>query len=171
MGGVNLQSMESIIPNAPFVRVMPNTPCLVGEGAAAFSPGSKATPTNKKCVENIFSSVGIIREVPEGLLDAVTGVSGSGPAYIFMLIEALSDGGVRNGLPRDVAIQLAAQTVKGAAEMVLKTGQHPGALKDQVTSPGGTTIAAVESLEQNGFRYAAISAVNAAANKSKDLSK
>lgn len=169
--GVNLLSMESIIPSVPVIRVMPNTPCLVGEGAAAYSPGNKVTAANKLIVEDIFSSVGIIKEVPESLLDAVTGVSGSGPAYIFMLIEALSDGGVRNGLPRDTAIQLAAQTVKGAAEMVLKTGGHPGVLKDQVTSPGGTTIAAVEALEQNGFRYAAISAVNAAANKSKDLSK
>jgi pyrroline-5-carboxylate reductase len=127
---------------------MPNTPCLVGQAASGFSPGKHATEADRHLVSNLFNSVGLALEVPEPLLDAVTGLSGSGPAYVFQFIEALSDGGVRAGLPRNIATQLAAQTVKGAAEMVLKTEKHPGLLKDGVTSPGGTTIAGVEALER-----------------------
>ena len=125
------------------IRVMPNTPCLVGECAAAYAPGSYVSASQKATCEAIFNAVGVVQEVPEKLMDAVTGLSGSGPAYVFMFIEALADGGVRAGLPRNVALQLAAQTVKGAASMVLETKQHPGVLKDQVCSPGGTTIAGV----------------------------
>lgn len=148
--GVTLATLEKHLPNRRVVRVMPNTPCLVGEAAAGFALGelAKRNESDREIVKTIFGSVGLAMEVSEHLLDAVTGLSGSGPAYVFQFIEALSDGGVRSGLPRNVATQLAAQTVKGAAEMVLETGKHPGLLKDGVTSPGGTTIAGVEALEK-----------------------
>ena len=145
--GVKLSVLEAAMPGRRVVRVMPNTPCLVGEAASGFALGSLANDKDREIVKSIFGSVGLALEVKEELLDAVTGVSGSGPAYVFQFIEALSDGGVRAGLPRNIATQLAAQTVKGAAEMVLSTGKHPGLLKDGVTSPGGTTIAGVEALE------------------------
>jgi pyrroline-5-carboxylate reductase len=146
--GITLAALEKALPERRIVRVMPNTPCLVGEAACGFSLGSLATDDDRTLVKTLLDAVGISMEVPETLLDAVTGLSGSGPAYVFQFIEALSDGGVRAGLPRNVATMLAAQTVKGAAEMVLKTGKHPGELKDAVTSPGGTTIAGVEALEK-----------------------
>lgn len=168
--GVCLEDMESCIPSArSFIRVMPNTPCLVGECAAAYAIGSRVSEEEKRITEKIFSAVGTISLVAERLLDAVTGLSGSGPAYVFLLIEALADGGVRAGLPRAVAMQLATQTVKGAASMVQETGLHPGLLKDQVCSPGGTTIAGVEALEENGFRNAAIKAVVAASLRAGEL--
>lgn len=167
--GIKLKTLESQLPGRRVVRVMPNTPCLVGEAASGFALGSKACDDDRKLVQKIFSSVGTAVEVKENLLDAVTGVSGSGPAYVFQFIEALSDGGVRSGLPRNVATQLAAQTVKGAAEMVLKTGKHPGLLKDGVTSPGGTTIAGVEALEKGGLRATVMSAVMAATRRSLQL--
>lgn len=167
--GVTLAALESALPGHRVVRVMPNTPCLVGEAACGFALGSLATENDRNLVSSLLSAVGVSVEVAEGLLDAVTGVSGSGPAYVFQFIEALSDGGVRAGLPRAVATRLAAQTVKGAAEMVLKTGKHPGELKDAVTSPGGTTIAGVEALEKGGFRAATISAVTAATKRSMQL--
>jgi pyrroline-5-carboxylate reductase len=146
--GVTLATLEANLPGRRVVRVMPNTPCLVGEAASGYALGKLANDADREIVKTIFGSVGLALEVYEHLLDAVTGVSGSGPAYVFQFIEALSDGGVRCGLPRDVATKLAAQTVKGAAEMVLQTGKHPGLLKDGVTSPGGTTIAGVEALEK-----------------------
>jgi len=146
--GVTLTTLEKNLPGRRVIRVMPNTPCLVGEAASGFALGKLANDSDRDIVKTIFGSVGIAMEVSEHLLDAVTGLSGSGPAYVFQFIEALSDGGVRSGLSRDVATKLAAQTVKGAAEMVLKTGKHPGLLKDGVTSPGGTTIAGVEALEK-----------------------
>ncbi|KAL3906576.1 MAG: hypothetical protein SGILL_009214, partial [Bacillariaceae sp.] len=137
--------------------------------ASGFAMGELCEEEDKKVVEKIFGAVGIIKEIKEILLNAVTGLSGSGPAYVFQFIEALADGGVRSGLPREVAMQLAAQTVKGAAEMVLQTGEHPGRLKDQVCSPGGTTIAGVEALENGGFRAATINAVTAATKRSMQL--
>mmetsp|Transcript_7749 Transcript_7749/g.11770 ORF Transcript_7749/g.11770 Transcript_7749/m.11770 type:complete len:280 (+) Transcript_7749:142-981(+) len=167
--GVTIKTLESLLPGRRVIRVMPNTPCLVGQTAAAFALGSLATDADREIAHTIFGSVGIAMEVKEVHLDAVTGLSGSGPAYVFQFIEALSDGGVRVGLPRDVATQLAAQTVKGAAEMVLETGTHPGALKDTVCSPGGTTIAGVEALERGGFRSTVISAVKAATRRSMQL--
>ncbi|HUC84137.1 MAG TPA: pyrroline-5-carboxylate reductase [Candidatus Acidoferrales bacterium] len=168
--GVTLAKLESALPSrARVVRVMPNTPALVGAGAAGFALGKNATPADGELAQELLSAVGLAVPVKEALLDAVTGLSGSGPAYVYQFIEALSDGGVAAGLPREVATRLAAQTVLGAAKMVLETGQHPGALKDQVTSPGGTTIEGVHELEKGALRAAVMSAVRAAADKSKRL--
>ncbi len=151
------------------VRVMPNTPCLVNASASGFSIGGAATEADGELVERMLSTVGIAIEVPEKLLDAVTGLSGSGPAYVYQIIDALSDGGVRVGLPRDVATKLAAQTVFGAAKMVLDTGLHPGELKDAVASPGGTTIAGLHTLEEGGLRGILMNAVEAATARSREL--
>jgi pyrroline-5-carboxylate reductase len=167
--GVSLARLEAAAPGQRFIRVMPNTPALVGASASAFSAGSLATAADTTLARKLLSSVGIAFEVKEKLLDAVTGLSGSGPAYAFMMIEALADGGVAAGLPRTIAQQLAAQTLLGAARMVLETGEHPGALKDAVCSPGGTTIEAVHELEKGGLRAALITAVRASAEKSKKL--
>jgi pyrroline-5-carboxylate reductase len=168
--GVRLEAMESVLPEGvPVIRTMPNTPCLIREGAIGFSRGRAARPEHAAVAKRIFDAVGISFEVPEKLLNAVTGLSGSGPAYIYVLIEALSDAGVRVGLPRDIATKLASQTVKGAAQMVLDRGEHPAKLKDQVTSPGGTTIAALDTLEHAGFRSALIEAVKAATRKADEL--
>jgi pyrroline-5-carboxylate reductase len=151
------------------VRVMPNTPCLVGQGASAFCLGPAATAEDADLVKQLLGAAGITFQVDEKLIDAVTGLSGSGPAFVYMMIEALSDGGVRMGLPRPVATVLAAQTLRGAAEMVLSTGEHPGVLKDKVTSPGGTTIAGVQALEEGGLRAALMAAVQAATERSLQL--
>jgi pyrroline-5-carboxylate reductase len=148
---------------------MPNTPALVGAGASGFTLGKNATAADGELAKTLLSSVGVALPVKESLLDAVTGLSGSGPAYVYQFIEALSDGGVAAGLPRDVATKLAAQTVLGGAKMVLETGQHPGVLKDQVTSPGGTTIEGLHELEKGKLRATVISAVRAATEKSKKL--
>jgi pyrroline-5-carboxylate reductase len=153
------------------IRVMPNTPCLVGAAASAIAAGGAASDEHARFVEDLFRSVGIAVRVPESLLDAVTGLSGSGPAYVFQFIEAMSDGGVRAGLSRDVAMQLAAQTVLGAAKMVLETGRHPADLKDAVASPAGTTIAGLAVLERAGMRGAIIDAVYAAAERAKQLGR
>jgi pyrroline-5-carboxylate reductase len=170
--GVTLSAIEGSLPaGARVIRVMPNTPALVGMSASAFARGRAATAADAGLVGELLSSVGLALEVPEKLLDAVTGLSGSGPAYVFLMIEALSDGGVAAGLPRDVATKLAAQTLLGGARMVLETGMHPGALKDMVTSPGGTTIDGLHTLEQAGVRGALMSAVRVAAEKSAKLGK
>jgi len=144
------------------VRVMPNTPCMVGASATAYSLGSHASKQDEEFVRSLFSAVGICIAVEETKMNAVTGLSGSGPAYIFELIEALADGGVRVGLSRDEAIFLAAQTVYGAAKMVLETGKHPAQLKDAVASPGGTTIAGLHELERGAFRGTIMNAVQEA---------
>lgn len=151
------------------IRVMPNTPCLVGQGASAYCLAAGATAADGELVAKLLSAVGIAFEVDEKHLDAVTGLSGSGPAFIYVVIEALSDGGVRMGLPRDVATALAAQTVRGAAEMVLTQKEHPAVLKDRVTSPGGTTIAGLGALEERGLRGALIAAVEEATRRSAEL--
>ena len=170
--GVSLDSLSSGLgSDRRIVRVMPNTPCLVGQSASGFSLGDNATAADSAVVLQLLSAVGFAVQVPEHLLDAVTGLSGSGPAYAYQIIEALSDGGVRMGLPRDVATKLAAQTLLGAATMVLETGQHPGALKDAVTSPGGTTIAGIHALETGGLRGCLMNAVEAATRRSKELGK
>lgn len=150
-------------------RVMPNTPALVGEGSAGYCLGGGALDSDDQIVRSCLDSVGRSFRVPESLLDAVTGLSGSGPAFVYVIIEALSDGGVRAGLPRDVATTLAAQTVLGAARMVLETGLHTGVLKDQVTSPGGTTIAGLHALERGALRATLIDAVQAATERSAEL--
>ncbi len=151
------------------VRTMPNTPALVGAGATALARGAHATDQDLAQALSLFEAVGTAVVVDEPLLDAVTGLSGSGPAFVFLAIEALADGGVKVGLTRHVAMALAAQTVMGAAKLVLETGEHPGRLKDMVTSPGGTAIAGVHALEQGGFRAALITAVAVATRRSKEL--
>lgn len=151
------------------VRVMPNTPALVGKGAAAYALGAAATDADATLTEKVLGGVGEVVRVKEELLDVVTGLSGSGPAYIYLVIEALSDAGVLMGLPRDLSLKLAAQTVAGSAEMVLQTGKHPAALRDEVTSPGGTTIAGLEALEAGAVRSALMSAVRAATERAREL--
>jgi pyrroline-5-carboxylate reductase len=151
------------------VRVMPNTAVLVQKGASAYAIGKGVEESDIAAVEKIFTSVGRAFEVKESLLDAVTGLSGSGPAYIYLFIEALADGGVQMGLPRDLAINLAVQTVAGAAEMVSETMMHPAVLREMVTSPGGTTIAGLVELERSGLRSAVMSAVRAATLRSREL--
>jgi pyrroline-5-carboxylate reductase len=168
--GVPLARLEAGLGSgARLIRVMPNTPALVGASAAAFALGKSARPEDGELAQKLFSAVGVSFQVKEPLLDAVTGLSGSGPAYVYLFIEGLSDGGVAAGLPRDVATRLAAQTVLGSAKMVLETGLHPGALKDMVTSPGGTTIEGVHELEKGRLRGTLISAVRAATEKSRKL--
>ena len=168
--GVPLARMQKILgAGARIVRVMPNTPALVSAGASAYALSAGAQPGDAALARQLLSTVGEAFEVKESLLDAVTGLSGSGPAYAFLMIEALSDGGVAAGLPRDTATRLAAQTLLGSARMVLETGLHPGALKDMVTSPGGTTIEGLHELEKGGVRAALMNAVRAAADKSRRL--
>ena len=168
--GVPIKAIEEAAGlDARIVRVMPNTPALIGQGAAAFSPGKRATKEDVENVKAILDAVGVSIELSEKHLDAVTGLSGSGPAFVFMVIEALADGGVKMGLPRAVAMLLAAQTVAGAAKMVLETKKHPGELKDQVASPGGTTIAGISALERGGLRATLIEAVEAATKRSMEL--
>ena len=170
--GVTLPKLEALLPaGARVIRVMPNTPALVGEAASAFALGKSATAADGELAKKLLSAVGVALQVKESLLDAVTGLSGSGPAYVYQFIEALSDGGVASGLPRDISTKLAAQTVLGAAKMVLETGQHPGALKDQVTSPGGTTIEGLHALEKGKLRATVMSAVRDATEKSKKLGR
>jgi len=168
--GVGIAKLEAALPGgARVIRVMPNTPALVGASASAYALGKSATSEDGRLAHRLFSSVGVAYQVKESLLDAVTGLSGSGPAYVFLVIEALSDGGVAAGLPRDIATALAAQTVLGSAKLMLETGLHPASLKDIVTSPGGTTIEGLHELEKAGVRGAFIAAVRAAAEKSKKL--
>ena len=168
--GVRLRKLAELLQTERLVRVMPNTPCLVGCGASGYSLGSGATAADAELVRQLLESVGkAFLLSDEKLLDAVTGLSGSGPAFIYIIIEALSDGGVRMGLARDVASALAAQTVRGAAEMVLRTGEHPAALKDRVTSPGGTTIAGLQALDVGGIRASLMAAVEAATRRSAEL--
>lgn len=168
--GVKLGSIEkNLPPTIGAIRAMPNTPCRIGAGAIGFSRGASVKDEQVEIAKRIFDAVGLSYEVPETLLDAVTGLSGSGPAYVFMMIEALSDAGVRVGIPRDISLKLSAQTVYGAAKIVLEENEHPARLKDQVTSPGGTTIAGIDALEQAGLRSALIEAVKAATKRSKEL--
>ena len=168
--GLTLAALEAAAPaHFRVVRAMPNTPALVGKGAAGFCLGSRATDADAETTRSLLGSVGLAVQVAEKLMDAVTGLSGSGPAFIYLVIEALADGGVRNGLPRADAIRLAAQTVLGSAAMVMETGEHPAVLKDMVTSPGGTTIAGLAELEKGGLRSSLIEAVTAATRRSAEL--
>ena len=168
--GVTLKTLTAGLgPEPRLVRVMPNTPCLVGQGASAYCLGPTATADDGALVAKLLAAVGKAYLLDESLLDVVTGLSGSGPAYVMLIIEALADGGVRCGLPRAVAQSLAAQTVLGSAQMLLTTGEHPSVLKDQVASPGGTTIAGLAALERGGLRSAMIEAVSAATARSREL--
>ncbi|HSP42993.1 MAG TPA: pyrroline-5-carboxylate reductase [Luteolibacter sp.] len=169
--GLTLEALETAAGRHRVIRAMPNTPALVGHGAAAFCLGTAATIDDADFAKRLLGSVGLAVEVPERLMDAVTGLSGSGPAYIYLVIDALADGGVRMGLPRADAQRLAAQTVLGAAAMVIETGEHPAALKDMVTSPGGTTIAGLAELERHGLRSALIEAVTAATRRATELGR
>ena len=170
VAGLPLAALQDAAgPSARLVRVMPNTPALVHRGAAAYALGRTATPEDAALTEKLFGAVGLIVRVKEELLDVVTGLSGSGPAYVYLVIEALSDAGVLMGLPRDLSLKLAAQTVAGAAQMVAETGRHPAALRDEVTSPGGTTIAGIEALEAAAVRSAFLSAVRAATERAREL--
>lgn len=173
--GVSLKTIAAGLVQAKagaprLARVMPNTCCLVGQSASAYCLGPGATEADGRLLGELLSAVGRAWQVDEKLLDAVTGLSGSGPAYVFLAIEALADGGVQAGLPRATALALAAQTVRGAAEMVLAGGEHPAVLKDRVTSPAGTTIAGLDVLEKAGVRGALMGAVAAAARRSVELS-
>jgi pyrroline-5-carboxylate reductase len=169
--GITLRQLSGLGAEMRLIRVMPNTPCLVGASASAFSRGSAATAEDAALVQRILSAVGIAFELPEPLLDAVTGLSGSGPAFVAVMIEALSDGGVRMGLPRDVATSLAAQTVLGTAKMVVDAGLHPATIKDMVASPGGTTIAGLHAMERGGVRAALMDTVEAATQRAVELGR
>ncbi len=172
MAGVTTAAIEGYLSGSvPVVRAMPQTLVRLGAGATALCAGHHATADALALAVALFERVGSAVVVPESLMDAVTGLSGSGPAYLYTVIEALSDGGVRVGLPRDVALRLAAQTALGAARMVLESTDHPAVLRDQVTSPGGTTIAGVHKLEEKGLRDALISAVQAAAARAAELGR
>ena len=168
--GINTNTyLKSLGNTARLVRVMPNTPCLVGEGVSGFCVSEGVKPDDIKLATDLLATVGIAVQFPERQLDAVAGLSGSGPAYVYMMIEAMADGGVKMGLSRENAIQLAAHTVLGAAKMVLHTGDHPGLLKDKVCSPRGTTISAIHTLEQTGFRASVMGAVEAATLRSREM--
>jgi len=170
--GVTIARIETMLTKKPrVIRVMPNTPALVLSGAAALSSGSISTASDMMIAQQIFGAVGRAVVVEEKLMDAVTGLSGSGPAYVFTIIEALTDAGVKAGLPRPLALELSAQTVYGAAKMVLETHEHPGKLRDMVTSPGGTTIEGLHMLEKGKLRATLINAVEAATARSKELGK
>lgn len=170
MAGVRTACIEEALGGETrVVRVMPNTPALVGTGATAICAGQHASADDLECVEAIFTQAGLVVRVEEKQMDAVTGLSGSGPAYVFTFIEALSDAGVKNGLARDVSTKLAMQTVLGSARMLAETGEHPAKLREQVTSPGGTTIAGLHCLENGRFRGIIMDAVDAATQRSKEL--
>ncbi|CAG9769552.1 unnamed protein product [Ceutorhynchus assimilis] len=173
LAGIKLEQLNNVLSpleECPrIIRTMPNTPMMVGEGCTVFSPGSKATPHDIQLVKTILEVSGVCKQVPESMIDAIGALSGSGPAFIYLIIEALADAGVKQGIPRAMAIELAAQTTLGGAKMVLETGKHTAVLKDEVCSPGGTTIAGVHALESGGVRAALFNAVEAAAKKSAEL--
>jgi len=169
VAGVPLQFLAEQLPGARLIRVMPNTPTLVQAGMAALAAGPHCRPGDLALAQQLFEAVGLTVTVPEHLLDAVTGLSGSGPAYVFVMLEALADGGVKMGLPRATALLLAAQTILGAARLYLETREHPGSLKDMVTSPAGTTITGLHVLEQGGFRGLVMAAVEAATKRAQAL--
>lgn len=166
--GITIRSIESLLPQkVRVVRVMPNTPAVVRAGASAYSMGAACLEGDTAVVNDMLSTVGFAVEVPEQLIDPVTGLSGSGPSYMYCAIEALADGGVKMGIPRDLSIKLAAHTLLGAAKMVLETGKHPAELKDDVQSPAGSAVYAMHRLESSAFRGLLIDAVEAATNRSR----
>lgn len=169
LAGTPLSVLEAGFPNQPVIRAMPNTPATVGMGMTAIAPGQHAQPQHLAQARQIFEAVGEVIEVPEYQMDAVTGLSGSGPGYLAVVVEALTDGGVAVGLPRAIAAKLALQTVRGTAQLLHETGMHPAELKDRVTSPGGTTIAGISRLEESAVRSGLIEAVRAAYRRSQEL--
>jgi pyrroline-5-carboxylate reductase len=169
VAGVAITKLSEWFGTSNIIRIMPNTPCQSGKGASGMAVATGVNQDDTAWCEALFNSLGITIRCTDDQLHAVTGVSGSGPAYVLMMIEALSDGGVKAGLSRTAALELATQTVLGAAAMVQDTKQHPAVLREQVTSPGGTTIAAIASLERNGFRHAVIDAVDSAVQRSREL--
>jgi len=169
MAGVNVAKIQHRTMIRSVIRVMPNTPCLVGAGACGMACSEEVTQEQSDAVSKFLATTGIVVPIAENLLDAVTGLSGSGPAYVFEMIDALALGGVKSGLPRNVADKLAAQTVFGAAKLAIESGEHPSVLRDRVTSPGGTTIAGLKALYDNGYQQAIISAVEAASERSREL--
>lgn len=170
--GVPISALtKKLQSSARVIRVMPNTPMMVQSGCAVFSRSENATDEDASLTQTLFSSIGTCEEVPESFFDAATALSGSGPAYVYVMIEALADGGVKMGLPRDLSYRLAAQTVMGAGKMVKETGVHPAQLKDDVSSPAGSTIYALHYLEQNGFRASLIGAIEQATLQCRDESK
>ena len=171
--GYDLKTLAALLnkETAHIIRVMPNTPALVGEGVMAACRGAYVTDAEWEYALSLLSCMGLAEEIPEHLIDAVTGVSGSSPAFMFLFLEALADAGVRAGLPRDTSIRFAAQTMLGSAKLALETGKHPGALKDMVTSPAGSTIEGIAALEKNAFRGAVIEAADAVVRRSKEFHK
>ena len=170
VAGVTVSRLQAMIDGTPrILRIMPNTPAMVFEGAFALCSDNDFTNEELEAAKSLYSSIGIVELVPEHLIDAVCGLSGGGPAYVSMFIEAMADGGVKQGLPRKTAYRLAAQTCLGTAKMILEMNIHPGELKDMVTSPGGTTIEGCEALEKGGMRAAVMECINAGAEKSKRL--
>lgn len=170
MAGLKAQAIRDMTGGSiRLLRLMPNTPALVGAGAFALDAGTDLTDEEKAFAEELFGALGIFEWMPEHLIDTATGLSGAGPAYVYMFIEALADGGVLEGLPRTTALRLAAQTVFGSAKMVLETGEHPDALKDKVCSPGGNTIVGVRTLEEHAFRGACIDTVSKATIRAREL--
>lgn len=170
VAGVTVERLQNMIDGAPrILRLLPNTPAMVFEGAFAVCSDNDFTEEELEIAKSIYSSIGVVEMVPEKLIDAACALNGGGPAYVAMFIEAMADGGVKQGLPRATAYRLAAQTALGTAKMILETGMHPGQIKDMVTSPGGTTIEGCEALERGGMRGAVIDCINKAAEKSKQL--
>ena len=168
--GVSLEKLAGMLPGQfPVIRIMPNTPAAVGEGMILYAPGTGVTDGQIAAFEAAMAAAGQVCRIEERLIDAASAVSGCGPAFVYLFVEGLADGGVECGLPRDLALRLAAQTVLGSAAMVSRTGTHPGALKDAVCSPGGTTIAGVHALENGGFRGCAMDAVTAAYDRTLEL--
>ncbi len=171
IAGLPTSWLSGKLKTSRIVRVMPNTPCLIGHGVSAISTPPELDPKESKTIQRLFSTVGVVHNVPESLLDAVTAVSGSGPGYVALLIDALADGGVQAGLPRQLALDLAVQTFAGTATLIADTGDHPAVVKDRVSSPGGTTVAGLSVLERKGVRAALADAVAAAADRSAALAR
>ncbi|MDR1801141.1 MAG: pyrroline-5-carboxylate reductase [Lachnospiraceae bacterium] len=170
VAGITVERLKKLIKGEPrILRIMPNTPAMVKEGALVLCSDNDLEADEKDAAEAIFKSIGLVEWLPERLIDAVCGTSGGGPAWVAMFIEAMADGGVMEGLPRATAYRLVAQTVMGTAKMILETGKHPGVVKDEVTSPGGTTIKGCEALEKGGFRAAVIECVRKATKRSREL--
>ncbi|CAH1173681.1 unnamed protein product [Phaedon cochleariae] len=172
LAGTPIEQLENILgqlEGSRVIRAMPNTPMLVGEGCTVFSPGQRATDSDIELVHRILTVTGVCKEVPESLINPIGALAGSGPAFVYLVIEALADGGVKMGIPRAMAIEFAAQTVFGSAKMVKDTGKHTGQLKDEVCSPGGTTITGVHALERGGVRAALMEAIECATKRSEEL--